>query len=109
MRDLNAMAVFVQVVQSGSFLAAARHLSMPLSTVSRRVAILEADLEIKLLERSTHSLRLTDIGAVYFENCRKGIEAFDTATLIVVCPRDRNFLHDVTRILRGTVIEQKRE
>ncbi len=83
MHDLNAMAVFVQVVQSGSFSAAAKHLAMPLSTVSRKVSSLETSLKTKLLERSTRSLRLTEIGSAYFDHCRQGIEAFNTANLLV--------------------------
>lgn len=83
MHDLNAMAVFAQVAQSGSFSAASKHLGMPLSTVSRKVSDLEASLNVKLLERSTRSLRLTEIGAVYFDHCRQGMEAFNTANLVV--------------------------
>ncbi|MHA1524881.1 MAG: LysR family transcriptional regulator [Alphaproteobacteria bacterium] len=67
----------------GSFSAAARRLAMPLSTVSRKVSSLEASLNVKLLERSTRSLRLTEIGTAYFDQCRQGIGAFTTANLLV--------------------------
>ena len=79
MHDLNAIAIFVQVVQSGSFSSAAKRLSIPLSTVSRKVAELENHLNVKLLERSTRSCRLTEVGASYFEHCVKGLETLNEA------------------------------
>lgn len=83
MQDLNAMAIFVQVVQAGGFSAAARQLAMPVSTVSRKVATLEAQLKVKLLERSTRRIRLTEMGALYFDQCRRGLDAFDAARNLV--------------------------
>jgi DNA-binding transcriptional LysR family regulator len=62
MRDLNALAIFAKVVEAKSFSRAARALKMPLSTVSRRIAQLEQQLGVRLFERSTRSLRLTDVG-----------------------------------------------
>ncbi|MEX3008481.1 LysR substrate-binding domain-containing protein [Hoeflea sp. TYP-13] len=95
MHDLNAVAVFVQVAQSGSFSAAAKELSMPLSTVSRKVSDLENSMKVKLIERSTRSLRLTDIGAIYYEHCKRGLEEFQAADLAV---EDRQ--NEVTGLLR---------
>lgn len=69
--DLNQMLLFAAVVREGSFTAAARALAQPKSTVSRRVAELEARLGIRLLHRSTRRLRLSDEGAVYYERCRR--------------------------------------
>jgi DNA-binding transcriptional LysR family regulator len=63
MTDLNALVVFAKVVEAKSFSEAARRLGMPVSTVSRRVAELEDQLGVRLLDRSTRSLRLTDLGA----------------------------------------------
>lgn len=57
MQDFTAMAIFVHVVEQGGFSAAARHLSEPLSTISRRVAELEQSLGVRLLERSTRNDR----------------------------------------------------
>ncbi len=74
MRDLNALIVFAQVVEAGSFSEAARRLAMPTSTVSRRIADLEAQLGVRLLERSTRSLRLTDVGSEVFEHAQRGTE-----------------------------------
>ena len=61
--DLNALTIFAKVIEAGSFSEAARRLKMPVSTVSRRLSDLEDQLGVSLLERSTRSLRLTDIGA----------------------------------------------
>ncbi len=60
--DLNDVALLVRVVQTHSFSAAARERGVPVSTVSRRIARLEAGLGIRLLERTTRRLRLTDAG-----------------------------------------------
>lgn len=83
MRDLNAMAVFAEVVKAGSFSAAAENLSMTLSTVSRKVARLESDLSVKLLERTTRKLRLTEIGSRYYEGCLRGLEGLRAANALV--------------------------
>lgn len=95
MVDLNAMAIFAQVVQSGSFSAAAKRLAMPLSTVSRKISELESSLNAKLLERSTRSLRLTEIGTIYYDHCRRGMEEFSTANLLV-----ENRQNEVSGVLR---------
>lgn len=66
--DLNSLVVFAKVVEAGSFSEAARRLKMPISTVSRRIAELEDQLGVRLLERSTRSLRLTDLGSDVLEH-----------------------------------------
>jgi DNA-binding transcriptional LysR family regulator len=63
MTDLNALLVFAKVVEANSFSEAARRLKMPISTVSRRIVELEDQLGVRLLERSTRNLRLTELGA----------------------------------------------
>lgn len=83
MKNFNAMAVFVEVVQSGSFTGAAKKLAMPLSTVSRKISELEADLKVGLLDRSKRTLRVTDAGALYFEHCRRGLDAFNFANRVI--------------------------
>jgi DNA-binding transcriptional LysR family regulator len=70
MIDLNRMAMFVRVVQSGGFSAAARALAMPKSSVSRQVAALERHLGVPLLRRNTRSLSLTEAGEAYFQQAR---------------------------------------
>lgn len=66
--DVNDVLIFTRVAQSGSFSKAAKRLGMPVSTVSRRVADLEADLGVPLLIRTTRSLRITDVGRAYLEH-----------------------------------------
>lgn len=71
--DLNEAAVFVKVVQVGSFSAAARQLGLPTSTVSTRVARLEKRLGITLLQRTTRRLNLTEAGAAYYHHASLGL------------------------------------
>ncbi|MEB3323940.1 MAG: LysR family transcriptional regulator, partial [Cyanobacteriota bacterium] len=63
--DLNAAFVLVRVVQAGSFRAAGEALSMPKTTVSRKVSELEAQLGVQLLQRTTRRLSLTDAGMAF--------------------------------------------
>jgi DNA-binding transcriptional LysR family regulator len=66
---LDDVGVFVTVVEQGSFVQAAMRLDMPTSTVSRRISELETALEIKLLERTSRKLRVTERGQQLFEQC----------------------------------------
>ena len=66
---LDDIAVFIIVVEQASFIRAAEHLDMPTSTVSRRISELEAALQMKLLERSSRRLRVTERGQQLFEQC----------------------------------------
>jgi DNA-binding transcriptional LysR family regulator len=70
MDRLDAMAVFVGVAEAGSLSGAARQLSVPLATVSRKLADLEAHLATTLIARSTRKLALTDAGREYLAACR---------------------------------------
>lgn len=74
MDRLESMSVLVAVVDAGSLSAAARQLGMPLATVSRKVAELEALLKTRLLTRTTRQLSLTEVGASYVAACRRIIE-----------------------------------
>src|SRR3546814_769731 len=69
--DLNGSLIFAKVAELGSFIAAARALRMPTSTVSRKVQALEARLGVQLLHRTTRSLDLTEAGSVYHAHCRR--------------------------------------
>jgi DNA-binding transcriptional LysR family regulator len=62
MVDLNDMLYFVEVVERGGFAAAGRALGIPKSRLSRRVAELEAHLGVRLLQRTTRKLSLTQVG-----------------------------------------------
>ena len=77
--NLEAIAVFVKVVQAGSFTQAAKLLNMPNSTVSAKVAALEKELGITLLQRTTRSLHLTEAGEVYFRRCLRALEELQAA------------------------------
>lgn len=79
MDRLRAMSVFAQAVESGSFSAAGRRLGMPLPTVSRHIAELEAHLETRLLNRTTRQLTLTDAGRSYLASCKTILEQVDEA------------------------------
>jgi len=71
--DFNEAAVFVKVVQAGSFSAAARQLGLPTSTVSTRISRLEKRLGINLLQRTTRRLSLTESGTVYYHHASQGL------------------------------------
>lgn len=79
MNRLESMSVFIAVVEAGSLSAAARQLGMPLATVSRKVAELEAHLKSRLLHRTTRQLSLTDVGASYLAACRRILEEIGEA------------------------------
>lgn len=79
MIDLNDIALFVQVVRSGSFAEAARRLGMPPNTVSRRVQQLEEQLDTRLLQRSTRKLTLTSAGQAFHERCAGAIDGLTEA------------------------------
>lgn len=95
MIDLNALFVFAKVVEARSFSEAARRLNMPVSTVSRRISELEAELGLRLLQRSTRNLRLTEAGSEIFELAQHGAEIGDAVARIV-----SNQRADVSGLLR---------
>jgi DNA-binding transcriptional LysR family regulator len=74
MTDLNSLTMFAKVVEANGFSEAARRLDIPVSTISRRVAELEAQLGVRLLERSTRKLRLTEIGSELLEHAQRSAE-----------------------------------
>jgi DNA-binding transcriptional LysR family regulator len=70
-RDLNETLIFVKVVEHGSFVAAARALRLPKTTVSRKIQELEARLGAQLMHRTTRKIGLTEAGNVYFEHSQR--------------------------------------
>jgi DNA-binding transcriptional LysR family regulator len=72
-----AMKIVLLTVEKGSLTAAAKSLNMPLPTVSRKVSELEAHLGIKLLQRSTRKLTLTDAGENYVSGVKKIMEQIE--------------------------------
>lgn len=81
MLDLNDIMIFARVIEAGSFTAAARLLGMPKTTVSRRIAALERELGVRLLQRTTRSLNLTDAGRLYYEESSQALRAIEGANL----------------------------
>jgi len=76
---LEAMTIFVAVVDKGGFTAAARALGLPLPTVSRKLAELESHLGTRLLNRSTRRIALTDAGHDYLSACKRILEEIGDA------------------------------
>jgi DNA-binding transcriptional LysR family regulator len=79
MDRLEAMSILVATAESGSFSAAGRQLGIPLPTISRKVADLEAHLKTQLLVRSTRRLALTEAGSAYVTACKRILEQVDEA------------------------------
>jgi DNA-binding transcriptional LysR family regulator len=79
MNKLQAMQLFVRVVETGSFTAAAEQLNLARSMVTRQISALETSLGAKLMTRSTRSLSLTSAGAAYLEKCRVILSLVDAA------------------------------
>lgn len=99
MQDLNDMLFFAEVVDRGGFAAAGRVLHVPKSRLSRRIAELEERLGVRLLQRTTRKLSLTEAGQVYHRHCvsvREQAQAADEAlasvraepsgTVRIACP-----------------------
>lgn len=114
--DLNEAAVFVKVVQAGSFSAAARLTGLPTSTVSNRVARLEKRLGATLLQRTTRRLHLTDAGELYFQHASAGLaHLLDAEAAVTEVTGEPRGLLRVTapadigdRILSGIVASMRR-
>ena len=79
--DLNRIATFVRVVDTGSFTRAAKQLGVPVSSVSRAVARLETEIGVRLLQRTTRKLSVTDAGQHFFERMQHVISEAEEATL----------------------------
>ena len=73
--------VFARVVEAGSFTAAARLLGMPKTTVSRRIAALEREVGVRLIQRTTRSLNMTDAGRLYYEQSSQALRTIEDANL----------------------------
>jgi DNA-binding transcriptional LysR family regulator len=68
-QDLNAMLLFAKVVEHGSYSAAARATGVQTSKLSRRIAQLERQLGVRLLQRTTRKVSVTDVGQAYYLHC----------------------------------------
>ena len=79
MPDLNELSIFVRVAELGSFSGAARVLGMPVSSVSRKIAELEARLGLNLIKRTTRKLNLSEPGQSFFERCAPLLRGLEEA------------------------------
>jgi DNA-binding transcriptional LysR family regulator len=83
MYNLNDLVFFVQAVEQGSFAAAGRRLGQPKSTVSKRVAELEAALGARLIHRTSRSFALTDAGRDFYDHARAAVIEADAAETVI--------------------------
>ena len=77
--NLNRLAVFVAVVEAGSLTAAAGRLGLAKSMVSKHMQLLEAEVGVALLVRSTRTLRLTEAGSAFYDASRQVLQAAEDA------------------------------
>jgi DNA-binding transcriptional LysR family regulator len=81
--DLNRIRHFVRVAEAGSFTGAARLSGLPKSSVSRAVAALERELAVRLIQRTTRRLHLTEAGRAYYESVSRALSGIDEAAAAV--------------------------
>ena len=79
MQDLNDIVCFAAVVEHNGFSAAARALNRPKSSISRHVDRLEGRLGVRLLERTTRRIRLTEVGCEYYSRCQTALAGLESA------------------------------
>jgi DNA-binding transcriptional LysR family regulator len=83
MQDLNDLALYAAVVRHKGFTAAANALSVPKSKISKRIAALEEQLGVRLIERSTRKLSITDVGQSFYERCEAVLSGVEAAEAVV--------------------------
>jgi DNA-binding transcriptional LysR family regulator len=83
MANLDDVVIFVKVAQFESISRAARSLGMPISTVSRRLSVLESKLGVSLLRRTTRRVTLTAQGREYFDQCREPLTLLEEAERVL--------------------------
>lgn len=88
MDDLRRMVIFSHVVEARSFAAAARRLGIARSAVSRHIALLEQSIGVRLLNRTTRSMSLTEAGEAYYRSCARIVAEAEEATQRVSQLRD---------------------
>jgi DNA-binding transcriptional LysR family regulator len=110
MDRLRSMRVFVKVAQRGSFSHVSRELRVSAATVTKMVSALEAELGVRLLERTTRRVELTEAGRFYLDRCQETLQSVDdtdaalsqlqaapSGTLRVTTPVD--FAKDIARVI----------
>ena len=86
---LDDVLIFVKVAQFESISRAARSLGMPISTVSRRLSVLESKLSVSLLRRTTRRVTLTAQGREYFNQCREPLTLLEEAERVLTHAQKR--------------------
>jgi DNA-binding transcriptional LysR family regulator len=81
---INAMRVFIQVAETSSFTRAAEQLGSSVPTVTRLIAQLEERLNVRLFQRTTRRITLTDAGVAYMEGCHRALDVIDETEAQVV-------------------------
>jgi DNA-binding transcriptional LysR family regulator len=79
LQNLDRILAFVRVAEKKGFSAAAKDLKVSASVVSKRIGLLEKELGVQLLRRSTRRLALTEIGAAFYSNCASALSTIDSA------------------------------
>lgn len=95
MPDLNAMVLFAKVVQAKGYSQAARESGIPKSTISRKISQLESELNVRLLQRNTRGLSLTQVGQQVYENCVRIMREVESVQATIESSRQ-----DVSGVLR---------
>lgn len=83
MLDLNDLRLFVHAVEAGGFAAASRRLGIPKSTLSKRLGVLEENLGVRLVQRTTRSFVLTELGRDVFDHARAALIEAESAEAVV--------------------------
>ena len=111
--DLNDIVVFTKVVETKSFTGAAEQLGLPKSTVSRKLAQLEERLGVRLVQRTTRKLALTDIGRAYYERASRIVADLASAEQLVMdmqsTPRGRLRVTapiDLSTLFLGSIVAE---
>lgn len=86
-QDLNDLYYYVQVVNYGGFAPAGRALGIPKSRLSRRITLLEERLGVRLIQRSTRSFSVTELGQAYYARCKAMLREADAAQTIIESTR----------------------
>src|ERR1700744_2083482 len=89
MADLDNILIFVKVAQFESISRASRSLGMPISTVSRRLSVLESELGVSLLRRTTRRVSLTAQGRDYFSQCQEPLTLLQEAERVLTQTQKR--------------------
>lgn len=109
MQDLTNYALFAHVVEYGSLSATARELKIPKSTLSRRLNDLESELGVRLLNRTTRKLMLTDVGREVLVHCQTLVDAAQAAEhvtqLVREKPRGRVRMSSPYAISQGLLVQ----